>query len=150
MAESTKTRGSSKTPRQTRIEQGGRLKELYLRAGHQTATAAAQSIEVPVPTFLAHVSGGRSISQISAAVYAKSFRSTIAWILLGESTETGGTPRGAGSESPVGSLVERATNLAKDIESVCPTLGTVERMVLLTALDQATKMLRSARKSRGG
>lgn len=146
MVTSSKARGSSKTPLQTRIEQGKRLKELFLRAGHQTATAAAQSIEVPVPTFLAHVSGGRSISQISAARYAKSFGSTVAWILLGDGVDTDGVSRDAGSEVSKGSLVERATNLAKDIESACSTLGTIERTMLLTALEYSTKMLRSGKK----
>lgn len=60
-----------------------RLAEARKSAGYETAQDAAEALGVKYPTYAAHENGSRQFAQ-SAALYAKRFKTTIDWLLLGK------------------------------------------------------------------
>jgi hypothetical protein len=61
-----------------------RLREARIAAGFVTASAAARSLGVPVPTYSHHENGGRPLGVEAGGFYASRFNVDPAWLLLGE------------------------------------------------------------------
>lgn len=60
-----------------------RLRIARLRAGFSTAKEAAEAIDMPVSTYLAHENGSRGYPAKRAAVYARRFKVREQWLLYG-------------------------------------------------------------------
>lgn len=58
-----------------------RLREARIKAGYDSAKAAAEALGVPVATYIQHENGGRGIPPGKASRYAKFFRTSPEWIL---------------------------------------------------------------------
>jgi transcriptional regulator with XRE-family HTH domain len=65
---------------------GKRLAEARRRAGYTSASAAARSLGMPVPTYAAHENGSRAPERETAQKYAKRFKVTLDWLLNGRPT----------------------------------------------------------------
>ena len=66
-----------------------RLVQARRGAGYATATAAADAMGIPPPTYLAHENGTKGIRQDTAKRYARFFRVDEAWLLLGKGPKDG-------------------------------------------------------------
>lgn len=71
---------------QTAMDAPERLKDARIKAGYDTAKAAAEAIGIPVPTYLAHENGSRGYPPRKASRYARFFRTTPEWLLYGRGT----------------------------------------------------------------
>jgi DNA-binding XRE family transcriptional regulator len=57
------------------------------RAGHASASAAARSLGIPVPTYSAHENGSRAPERETARKYAQRFKVTLDWLLNGDPSD---------------------------------------------------------------
>lgn len=64
-------------------EVSDRLRQARIAAGYESATAAAQAMNVPAPTYSAHENGSRGITTNASRKYAKHFKVDPAWLLYG-------------------------------------------------------------------
>ena len=62
---------------------GERLKAARIRAGHDTAKAAAESMGATVSTYIQHENGSRGFPANTAARYARFFSVKPEWLLYG-------------------------------------------------------------------
>ena len=62
---------------------GDRLREARQAVGFTSASAAAKSHGWGVSTYIAHENGQNEYSAERAEIYAKAFKTTPAWLLLG-------------------------------------------------------------------
>ena len=58
-----------------------RLKQARIKAGYDSAKAAAEAMGVPVSTYILHENGGRGVPAGRASRYAKFFRVAPEWLL---------------------------------------------------------------------
>lgn len=63
--------------------QAKRLKAARKAAGFKTVKAAAKFLHIPTSTYGAHENGQNGLKEESAAVYAKGFKVSKEWLLLG-------------------------------------------------------------------
>ena len=61
-----------------------RLKRARINAGFKTAKDAAESLGVPISTYLGHENGFRGFPAKKAALYARRFKVTEQWLLYGK------------------------------------------------------------------
>ena len=64
-----------------------RLKVARTRAGFESARAAAEAMDVPVPSYSQHENGIRGFKRDSAVQYARRFRVPVEWLLFGRGPE---------------------------------------------------------------
>jgi hypothetical protein len=103
-------------PEATREAQGGRLIEARLKSRIKTASDAARSLGIAIPTYLAHENGTRQIRSDIAELYCREYGINIEWLLFGQGPRdrdgpatdpipvpapVGGGPRSDGSFSEV-------------------------------------------------
>jgi len=81
------------------MEKHDRLKEARKAAGFSSASKAAESLNVPVPTYLGHENGSRDFDQTAAQQYARRFGVRAAWLIIGEEPRKGRAPA-AEDQSP--------------------------------------------------
>lgn len=62
---------------------GRRLQIAREYAGHATATAAAEALGIKFPTYAGHENGSRGVVR-AAPLYARRFRITLDWLLVGK------------------------------------------------------------------
>lgn len=67
-------------------ELGDRLRKARVAAGFQSASKAATALGVAVSTYSAHENGQNDYGPKEAAVYARKFKVTPEWLLLGRNT----------------------------------------------------------------
>lgn len=79
-----------------------RLRAAREAAGFETATAAADAMGVPAPTYLAHENGSRGFPASRARSYASTFGTSAEWLLYGGAPEP---PRGRKRRQPQIKLV---------------------------------------------
>ncbi|WP_316172453.1 XRE family transcriptional regulator [Bradyrhizobium sp. SZCCHNRI2049] len=60
-----------------------RLTAARKEAGYPTATAAAEALGIPEPTYLGHENGSRGFRKASAELYARRFGVSLEWLLTG-------------------------------------------------------------------
>lgn len=69
-----------------------RLRQAREKAGFKSASQAAHSLGVEVPTYLAHENGSRGVTAAAAEKYSKRFRVNLAWLLTGEEPKADPAP----------------------------------------------------------
>lgn len=82
-------------------EMSDRLRQARLAAGHKSASGAAKTFGWGVSTYIAHENGQNEYDTERAEVYAKAFKTTPEWLLLGK-------------ESPVASIDSQLKSLPPD------------------------------------
>lgn len=65
-------------------EMSDRLREARIASGHPTASGAAKAHGWAVSTYIAHENGQNDYDTERAEVYAKAFKTTPEWLLLGK------------------------------------------------------------------
>lgn len=65
------------------LEAAERLKAARIAANFTSAKSAAEAMDVPVASYVQHENGGRGFKKDSAEKYARRFRTTPEWLLLG-------------------------------------------------------------------
>lgn len=90
-----------------------RLREARRSAGFETATAAADALNMKHSTYLGHENGGRGITAASAKRYARLFRVEPNWILFGGGTSSS-TPAATGLSEPAAVPFEPPPPAARD------------------------------------
>jgi SOS-response transcriptional repressor LexA len=63
---------------------GERLKRARLDAGYRSAADAARALGIPYPTYAGHENGSRKFEADEASVYARKFKVTVEWLLVGK------------------------------------------------------------------
>lgn len=93
------------------------------KAGFETAKDAAEAMGINYSTYLSHESGGRGIKRSSLDLYAKRFKVTVEWLLLGN----GKAERPAAPETspqvlglPVVGVIAAGSWLEIDADNVVP------------------------------
>lgn len=66
------------------MEKNERLKAARVAAGYKTAVDAAAALGVKGPTYSGHENGSRDFSNEDAALYARRFRVSLAWLAMGK------------------------------------------------------------------
>lgn len=102
-----------------------RLRTARLRAGFTSGKEAAESMGIPVQTYLSHENGSRGIKPAMATRYAKKFKVSEQWLLYG----TGKAP---GTE---GDVVAEVTSIIDRL----PPLRRAEALGYLRALASIEK-----------
>lgn len=64
-------------------EKSDRLRQARINAGYSSATAAARALSLSVSTYTAHENGQNDFDVDQARHYAKTFKTTAGWLLLG-------------------------------------------------------------------
>ncbi len=121
--------------------QGERLKWARLAAGFQSAAEFARQCDIPEPTYRAHESDGRKLSEPSARAYSKFLNVRWAWLITGEgdpaipdSSDFWGVSeeeisarrearQSAQSGSPVGVSVQGIAALPRDVRVLGTGIG---------------------------
>ena len=67
-------------------EMNDRLRDARIAAGYKSASAAAKTHGWGVSTYIAHENGQNEYDPDRAAIYAKAFKTTPEWLLLGKET----------------------------------------------------------------
>lgn len=78
-----------------------RLRQARENAGFSTAKEAAQSMGVPVSTYIGHENGHRGFPAQRAPQYARKFKVTEEWLLYGKGKEGGVVLEGAEPTMPI-------------------------------------------------
>jgi hypothetical protein len=71
-------------------EMSERLREARIASGHKTASGAAKAHGWAISTYIAHENGQNDYDTERAAVYAKAFKTTPEWLLLGKENPSAG------------------------------------------------------------
>ncbi len=67
-----------------------RLRKARLASGHRTASGAAKAHGWAISTYIAHENGQNDYDAERAEVYAKAFKTTPEWLLLGKDNLSAG------------------------------------------------------------
>jgi DNA-binding XRE family transcriptional regulator len=107
-----------------------RLKQARIEAGYETATDAAQALNVPPGTYLGHENGTKGLRRTVAERYADFFRVRRAWLLLGEGT-------------PTRQPTQNAPTLDRDRmrEAICGTLSAIRKRGIAPTEDQVAELI---------
>ena len=85
-----------------------RLKDARIKAGFRTAKQAAERLATPYPTYAAHENGSRGILKDEAVRYAKVFKTSPEWILLGRSAPAGNSKEPQPPLAPVVAAIQES------------------------------------------
>lgn len=97
-------------------ERGERLQAARKLAGFETASAAAESLGVPEPTYLAHENGSRGITASVGEQYARRFKVDYSWLMTNKGTPPAELRRGFSEPSaPMTRTTTRRITLAPDV-----------------------------------
>lgn len=89
-----------------------RLRIARLRAGFATGKEAAESLGIPVATYLGHENGSRGISAKRAEVYSRRFKVPEQWLLYGVGPGPGTEAQGQTAE--IVNIVEHLPPLRRE------------------------------------
>jgi hypothetical protein len=67
-----------------------RLREARISSGYHSASSAAKTHGWGVSTYIAHENGQNEFNAERAEIYAKAFKTTAEWLLLGKETQSAG------------------------------------------------------------
>lgn len=124
-------------------ESANRLKAAREAAGFDSAKAAAEAMGVPVASYIQHENGSRGFKRDRAEQYARRFRTTPEWLLLGRGPSPKGTPEP--SETDLEQMIREAI---EDVVTLDTRLSDLPRIVA-PALHEQLERFRADRAAQG-
>ena len=88
------------------LERAARLRNARARAGHDGPAAAARALGISAPTYHAHENGSRGISATAGQLYARRFRVSFEWLMLGKDSAADKSKPASGHYSLLHGLVQ--------------------------------------------
>lgn len=120
-----------------------RLRAARAAAGFDSAKSAAEAMGVPVASYVQHENGSRGFKRDRAEQYARRFRTTPEWLLLGR-----GAAPVATTEPSASDLEQMIREAIEDVVTVQTRLSDLPRIVA-PALHEQIERFRADRAAQG-
>lgn len=124
-------------------EAADRLKAARIAANFDSAKSAAEAMGVPVASYIQHENGGRGFKRDRAEQYARRFRTTPEWLLLGR-----GKAPAVQAEPSAPDLEQMIREAIEDVVTVDTRLSDLPRIVA-PALHEQLERFRADRAASG-